>query len=81
MKPSAFLEQSVPTVSYGDHGRGKEEGSIHFILMTKQILPRPLLRVPVMPKPSKSECSAKLFKIFYPEATPFLRPNANFPFY
>jgi hypothetical protein len=81
MKPSALPEWSVPTVSYGDHGRGKEEGSIHFILMTKQILSRSFLRVSVILKSSKLECSTRLFEIFNPKATPFLRSNANFLFY
>jgi hypothetical protein len=81
MKPSALPEWSVPTVSYGDHGRGKEESSIHFILMMKQILPMSFLRVSFMPKPSKLECYTKLFEIFNPKATPFLRSNANFLFY
>jgi hypothetical protein len=54
MEPFGLSKRSIFAISYENIGRSKEKSSVRMIIKLEEFLPLPILRIPVIPKSSKS---------------------------
>jgi hypothetical protein len=65
-QPFCFLERGAPAIAYVDVGRGEKKGTVCLILHRDQVLPLPVLNIPMVLEPPKPQGSTDFFNVFNP---------------